>query len=387
MTRRTSPARSVARAPRKQPAVVSARAARPLLSLVCAWVALSPAAARAACDFGSVDLSWVRLEGAVEHCPTASQVRADIARRLGRDLVTTGGGPSIETVAQGQPGAWSVQIRTTCEGAPPSVRVLTDRTATCAGIADAAVLAIALTIDPEAALSPPAEAPPAPAPVEDTPRPATPPAPPARSPEPPEAPPFPRSTPPAPPPRPGGQPPAGAAVARGLAVHGIFPDVAPGIAVSGEWSVLPHGGSFLPPITLSIGLMWLPEQRGPTQRLGFGLTAGWAGVCVEAIHGPAVVLGVCGRGFLGSIHAVVYGSAGDEAPAFNPLNPGGFPWFGGAVGGRFAVRVVGPLRLETGIDLIVPNRYKWTQEGNTAKPLFSQPPVAGSIFGGVGVTF
>ncbi|WP_437680320.1 hypothetical protein [Sorangium sp. So ce131] len=398
MTRRTPPARSVAREPWALPPMVSARAARLLIALVCACMALSPAAARAACDFGTVDLSWVRLEGAVEHCPTASQIRADIARRLGRDLVTAGSGPSIETVVQGQPGAWSVQIRTTCEGAPPSVRLLTDRTMTCAGIADAAALAIALTIDPEAALSPPAA--PEPAPAEQPPRPAPPSAPAEQPPRPaprarPRETPFPRR-PAAEPPRgtkPEHLPPAGAAIVRGLAVYGVLPDVAPGVAVSGEWTFLPRGWSFLsrgwwflPPVTLSAGMMWLPEQRGPTQSLGSGMTAAWLGGCVEAIHGPSVVLGVCGRGFLGALHTVVYGSD-DNATAFKPRDPGARRWRAGAVGARCAVRVVGPLRLETGIDLIIPKRYNWIQEGKPSDPLFSPPPVAGSIFGGMGVTF
>ncbi|WP_129346898.1 hypothetical protein [Sorangium cellulosum] len=356
---------------------MSARAARALGAGLCASVALAPAAARAACDGGAADVSWVRLEGAEAQCPAAAQVRAEVSRRLRRELGATGEGPSIEAVVQGRPGAWSAQIRTEgCDGAPPAVRKLTDSAMTCEPIATAATLLIALAIDPEADLS---EPPPAPAADPEPPPPPRPaPAPAAISP--PAEPPFPwpAEPPPRPPPAEPPPPPSLSVAWRGLAALGLLPAPAPGAALSAEWS-------FLPRWTLSTGALWLPELRADDPTFAFGITAGWLGACVEAIRSRAVALGVCGRLVAGSIHAVIFEDL--DEPRVVPTTPGARPWLSAAAGPRLAVRVVGPLRIEAGVDLLVPaTRYSFRVQGDLPAA-FEQPAVAGTVFGGLGVTF
>ncbi|WP_437940601.1 hypothetical protein [Sorangium sp. So ce341] len=364
-------------------------AVRTLMSVLGACVALAPAGARAEeCDRGAADVSWVRLAGAEAQCPTAAQFRAEISRRLGRDLVTTGKVASIEAVVQGQPGAWSATIRTQlCDGAPPTVREFSDHGQSCDGIVAAAAVHIMLTTDPEAALSPPAEAspPPAAAPAPPAPPPPPPPAavrppsPPAatRSPEPPF--PWPAETRAAPPPA-EDPPPVGLSVAwRGFASVGLVPSPGAGVALSGEWAVLPRW-------TLETGALWLPEQHATQRTFAFGLTAGWLGGCLEAVRSRSLALGLCGRVVAGAIYAVIYG---DEqiTPTILPTDVGSRAWLSLGAGTRLGVRIVGPLRLETGIDLFVPmTRYSFQlQDGQPAG--FEQPAVGGAAFVGVGVTF
>ncbi|WP_437746754.1 hypothetical protein WMF39_18120 [Sorangium sp. So ce1504] len=355
---------------------------RGAVSLLCACAALAPAAARAECARGAADVSWVRLEGAEERCPSAPRLRDEIARRLGRELATTGGGLSIEAVVKGNPGAWSAQIRTVgCDGTPPTVRKLESSAATCEAITSAATLVIALAIDPTAALAAPASPPLAGA---------------SPPPEPPEAPPpgAPRPEPPrgapaepatqvessraAPPPLPDAErePRPGASVTlRGLATTGLLPVIGPGVAWAAEWSVAPRW-------TTASGLLWLPEQRTAEPALAFGLTAGWLGVCAEALRTGQLSLGACVHLLAGAVHAVIH-----EHPSVLPVDPGARLWVSPGVGTRLAVRVVGPLRLETGIDLNFPlTRYRFQLQGNE-QPVFEQPVIAGALFGGAGIAF
>ncbi|XXX80364.1 hypothetical protein WMF30_16495 [Sorangium sp. So ce134] len=364
---------------------MSAPAIRTLVSVLVACVALAPAGARAECDRGAADVSWVRLAGAEAQCPTAAQFRAEISRRLGRDLVTTGKVASIEAVVQGQPGAWSATIRTQlCDGAPPTVREFSDNGQSCDGIVAAAAVHIMLTTDPEAALAPPpdppsppaAETPPPPPPPPAAVRPPSPPAA-VRSPEPPF--PWPAEARAAPPPA-EGPPPAGISVAwRGFASIGIVPSPGAGIALSGEWAALPRW-------TVETGALWLPEQHATRRTFAFGLTAGWLGGCLEMVQSRSLVFGLCGRVVAGAIYAVIYG---DEqiTPTILPTDVGSRAWVSLGAGTRLGVRIVGPLRLETGIDLFVPmTRYSFQlQDGQPTG--FEQPAIGGSAFGGVGVTF
>ncbi|WP_437577157.1 hypothetical protein [Sorangium sp. So ce887] len=356
---------------------------RRAVSLLCACAALAPAAAQAECARGAADVSWVRLEGAEEQCPSAPQLRAEIARRLGRELATMGGGLSIEAAVKGSPGAWSAQIRTVgCDGTPPTVRKLESSAATCEAITSAATLVIALAIDPMAALAAPAapplaEASPPPEPPEAPPPEAPRPEPPRRAPAEPATPVEPPRAAPPPPPDAERAPRPGISVTlRGLAATtGILPVVGRGVAWSAEWSVAPRW-------TLASGVLWLPEQRAAEPALAFGLTAGWLGVCAEALRTGRLSLGACVHLLGGAVHAVIH-----EHPSVLPVDPGARLWVSPSVGTRLAVRVVGPLRLETGIDLYFPlTRYRFQLQGNQ-QPVFEQPVVAGALFGGAGVAF
>lgn len=362
---------------------MSAPAVRALVSALGACAALTPASARAECDRAAADVSWVRLAGAEGRCPSASRFRAEISRRLGRELVTTGKAASIEAVVQGPPGAWSATIRTElCDGSPPTVRELSDPTQSCDGIVAAAAVHILLTIDPEAGLSPPtAEAPRSPQAAE-APRPPAPLArPPAaeRAPEPPF--PWPAESETTPPPAEGPPPPGLSVAWRGLASMGIVPSPGFGVALSGEWSILPRW-------TLETGVLWLPEQRAAQRTFAFGLTAGWLGACLELemVRSRSVALGLCGRAVAGAIYAVIYGGDG-VLPTILPTDVGSRAWLSLGAGTRLGVRVLGPLRLETGIDLFVPvTRYDFQLEGGRPTGL-EQAALAAAAFGGVGLTF
>lgn len=331
-------------------------------------LALSPLAARAECVPGAADVSWVRLEGA-ESCPTAAQIRAEVARRLETELGGAGEGRSIEVVVQGRPGGWTAQVRTRGCGAPDAVREIASKALTCESIANAATLLIALAIDPAATLRPPraADAPPPPA-IATSPPPPMDRAPPPSLPSPPRDQPTPIA------------PPASthvetAVTLRGLATAGLLPVIGFGFAWSAEWSVTPL-------LTLTTGLAWLPERRMADPTYGFGLTTGWIGACAEILRVSWATLGPCGRLLAGAIDAVLYTN-----PAVTPTEPGGRAWGGLGAGLRLAVRVVGPLRAEAGIDLVAPlTRHAFSLKDPT-RPIFQQPPVTGALFLGAGVAF
>lgn len=363
---------------------MSAPGVRALVSALSACAALTLIGvprARAECDRAAADVSWVRLAGAEGRCPSASRFRAEISRRLGRELVTTGKAASIEAVVQGQPGAWSATIRTElCDGAPPTVRELSDDRQSCDGIVAGAAVHILLATDPEAGLAPPtAEAPrppqapeaPRPPPLPSRPRAAE------RAPEPPF--PWPAEAKTTPPTAEGPPPPRLSVAWRGFASVGIVPSPGFGVALSGEWSILPRW-------TLETGALWLPEQHATQRTFAFGLTAGWLGACLEMVRSRSVAFGLCGRAVAGAIYAVIYG---DDAvpPTILPTDVGSRAWLSLGAGTRLGFRVIGPLRLETGIDLFVPvTRYDFQLEGGRPTGL-EQAAVAAAAFGGVGLTF
>lgn len=330
-------------------------------------LALHPASARAECSPGAADVSWVRLEGA-EICPTAARIRADVARRLEIEIGGRGEGRSIDAVVQGGPGRWTAQIRTRGCESPEAVREITSKALTCDSIASAATLMIALAIDPSAALRPP--------------RIAEEPLPPAR--RAPDLLPLPLPAPlPLSPPR--ERLPATPALPtahvettvtlRGLATAGLLPVVGAGVAWSAEWSVTPL-------LTLTSGLAWIPERRMADPTYGFSMTAGWIGACAELLRRRSVALGPCGLLLAGAIDAVLYTN-----PAVTPTAPGSRAWGGLGAGLRLAVRAVGPLRVEAGVDLVAPlTRHAFALE-NPTRPIFQQPPVTGSLFLGAGVAF
>ncbi|MFT3770423.1 MAG: hypothetical protein QM820_33770 [Minicystis sp.] len=343
-------------------------------ALLGAALALCPAAARAECLPGAADVSWVRLEGA-ESCPAAARIRADVARRVGTAVGGPGEGRSIDAVVQGGPGRWTAQIRTRGCGAEEAVREITSKAPTCEPIASAATLVIALAIDPSAALGPPRAA--------EAPAPAAPRLPPFPPPAPPQLPPpWPPQAPvAAPPPAPVAAPPPPTArveatvTLRGLATVGLLPVIGLGLALSAEWSVTPL-------VTVTTDLAWLPERRMANPTYGFGMTVGSMGACLEVLRFTTVSLGPCGRVLGGAIDAVLYTN-----PAITPVAPGQRAWAGLGVGARLAVRVVGPLRAEAGLDAIAPlTRYAFALE-KPATPVFQQPPVTGALFLGAGVTF
>ncbi|WP_437784388.1 hypothetical protein [Sorangium sp. So ce1097] len=130
-----------------RPAARRARRARQGLSVALA-AALAAAATEARAEEGAwgVDLDWA----APDACADGGRVLAEIEQRLGRPAAAQGGprlGARAE-VSQNARGSWDLRLTTTL-GEATSSRDLHGET--CAELASAAALIIALALDPEAA--------------------------------------------------------------------------------------------------------------------------------------------------------------------------------------------------------------------------------------------
>ena len=102
---------------------------------------------------GTYALSFVRGAGA-EGCPNRHDLEREVSERLGRAPFEPAAPRSIEILTERTPeGYRSVVSVIDRDGKLIGRRVLLDETATCAPIFSATALAVALLIDPEAALS------------------------------------------------------------------------------------------------------------------------------------------------------------------------------------------------------------------------------------------
>ncbi len=328
---------------------------------------------------GPFRLAWVRGER-TESCADRAAIADGVERRLGRSVFSDSAPRSIETVVQHEGDVWEAHIYVRGDdGTLDGSRILSSRGSTCAGIEAAATLAIALAIDPEAALGPPpspasAVLRPAPVPV-PSPSAATPPAP-CPTPEAPQ--PAPAVVPPpcpverpCPPNGPSPGPSSrGAATLRAIAALGLLPATSPGVALSVDLPAYRF-------VHAAAGVLYLPEQRTANRDDAFGLTVAWLGVCARPVDSSRTSLSFCASGQAGGIHSVVF--------ALEPAQPGDQVWVGASVGGVFRARVVGPLEAEVGADLVVPvTRYAFTVQG--AGTAFRGAPVAGVGFLGAGMS-
>jgi hypothetical protein len=94
-------------------------------------------------------LSWVRAPEAAD-CVDATQIEADVERRLGGSPFGVGSGPSasIETLVTRSGGAWkAAMVMRRADGSELGTREVTSQSATCDSLAKASGLAIALMIE------------------------------------------------------------------------------------------------------------------------------------------------------------------------------------------------------------------------------------------------
>lgn len=330
--------------------------------------------ARGTCAVESADVSWVRSPGA-ESCPTASAIRREVTRRIGKPIGSPGEGRVIEATVERGEGRWSARIITSGCGEEPAVRKLESDASSCEPIASAAVLVIALAIDPRVALAPPAPE----ASEGDTAASASPPPSPpmaAPSPKPKPAPPEP-GLPKGPPPLPRAPEPGVETriTVRGLVALGLLPSEAPGVAWSSEWR-------FPPWIVASTGLLFLPERSADDPTFAFGMTAGWIGGCADLLRFSQISIGPCARVLAGTIHAVLR-----THPTIVGTEPGQRFWAGGSAGARLTARIAGPLQAELGADLIAPITRHAFKLRDDPEPIFLQPPVASALYAGAGLAF
>lgn len=309
-----------------------------------------------------VRLSLVRAEGA-EACFEAAELGARVTARLGRDPFATDAARSIEAVMTRDAKGFAAHIFVRTRGASTGGgRDLSSEAADCHALEDAVTLAVALAIDPEAALHPPPPpAPPIQPPPVQAPLPACPVVPervcpPPRAPE-------------TPAPR---EPDRAQVTTRLVLAFGPLPSPAPGIEVSAVAHLALEGR-----LSATASALWLPEQRTSDRRVGFGLGALSLGACVDPARVDSAWLTLCGGLLAGSVHAVPY--------AFDPTNPGERPFVGARVGARGALRILGPLFVEAGLDAAAPfSHYEFTVRNIGV--VFEQTPVFALASLGLGLS-
>ena len=118
--------------------------------------------------------------------------------------------------------------------------------------------------------------------------------------------------------------------------------------------------------------MVAPEQRTADGRFAFGLTAGFAGVCFDALRAgtpgrsAAISLATCVSVGIGEVHSVVF--------RLLPTEPGTRLWGSGAF--DLLVRLApwsGPLDIELGLGVMTPFvRHRFYVIGETST-VFQQP--------------
>lgn len=320
----------------------------------------------------SVRLVWVLGED-TDGCSDGASIARRVSTRLGKNVFSDAATTSIEGVIQRAGPRWEAHLYIRgADGKLAGARLLTSDGPTCEALDSATTLAVALAIDPIAALRPLPAAPPGPsAPVAALP--AVPPAAPAMAPS--AAPVTPPSVPPAEPspvasPAARRPPPKRVAqsTVRGVFAAGLLPHPAFGVEVSTDIEVARFVG-------ISAGALYLPEvHSGPD--FAFGLTAGWLGGCA---HTHAFVdLSACGKALLGGIHSVVYG--------VEPDKPGDRLWAGAALSAEASLLLLGPMALEVGGEAVAPLiRDHFVVQGRSGD-VFQQQVVGGAAFVGLGVT-
>jgi hypothetical protein len=332
-------------------------------AFVLAFAAL-PARSAFADEATPFRLSWVRGEGAGS-CPDARSIAARAAERLSRNPFSETAKQSIEgsVAREGDELAAVLRLRDDA-GVEHGRREIRSRQIDCVELGEAVVLAVVLTIDPNAAH---ADAPALPAPT------APPPAPPAAT-EPPALGVCPVArcpTPPACPPARCPVPPPLANVAlaaRFVAGVGILPSLSPGGAAVGEVGGARVRGSF--------GVVYFPEVTTSDERYAFGLTTGFLGAIFAWPLASGIELAGTAELEAGAVHAVVFESV--------PVDPGEQWWVAGALGPRLGFLGLSPLRVELGVSLVVPfSRPSFKVRGIT-EPVFKSAPIGGFAYAGLG---
>jgi hypothetical protein len=302
-------------------------------------------------------LSWVR-EDSAESCPDARVVAQRVREHLGRDPFSESAGIAAEIVVAGQSGGFVARIRIRGEGSGlRGERILTSDE-NCDTLASAVALALAMYMDPNAALRPHAPEPQALVP-------SAPPAaqqsavalPAANLPEP--------ST--------DDSRGHGGAVAGGVLVsNGLLPGLSPGARISAELRPLPR-------LRVLVTGGFLPEQHTADRRFAFGLAAGGAGACVDLVATPFVELAPCASILAGEIHSVVL--------VLSPTTPGGRLWMGAAALAQARFHVLPPLFVEIGAGAWIPFLRHTFEVTSWPQPIFQEAALAPVVDFGVGSEF
>ena len=312
----------------------------------CGWLAMvfafvCPGLARGAEADAYVRLHWVRGASAGS-CPEQVEVEQLVRARLGRDPFVSNASRTIDASIDFAGGAWHVELHVRdATGPVQGQRVFDVHADSCAQVADAVGLAVALAIDPNASI---ASLPPAPAPNESTRDthvydhgpgsdrgsgnlaavPAAPPPMPVQ---------YPYSAPPIQsPPTPAVEPYSAQLTLRGLVASGLLPATAPGFGVAGAMGKRVVQGT--------LGMSFFPEVLYDP-RFSFGLTTLDAGFCGNAVNSRSVIAGACGELHIGAMHSVV--------GQLRPVHPGDQRYASASLGPKFGWRAWAPFYIEGGL--------------------------------------
>ncbi len=318
------------------------------------------------------ELVWARGRGAGT-CETSEVIQRRVANRLGRNPFSHGSPRRIEAVIENVEDRWIARLHVRDEeGRSLGTRELSSNEPECSSIQAAAVLAVALAIDPNAPMGPEPEVrgePEAPWPAPSEPRTVAPSLPP--SPSRPRAAPEPFAVEPALPADVEPKRAWNALTMRGGLALGLTP--APSGLVGMRW----FAGSG--PFALSVDALWVDESDTENGFFSFGLTAFGTGACYLTGSGDWVSAGVCASAWLGSTHAVVR--------EIRATDPGARTFVATSFGAVTRALVVEPVHLEIGADMFAPLvRKRYTVTG-WDEPAWEPPAVAWTLHAGLGVSF
>jgi hypothetical protein len=355
------------------------------------WPCLASLTARAE-DGDHFRLSWVRGEGAGA-CPNEAALAADVAARLGRDPFGEDPQRTLHAHVWSDGQAWHVRIQVRdAFGDEIGRRELENKSEDCAGVFSATALALALTIDPEAAIvvaeSPAtavAAAPMSASMSTEAARDAS-----APTPPPAEKAPRPDASALEVPPEPSDREHADAddrslgalsprtsgavsASARGALALELLPAPSPGVEVFIDWHDASRFGA-----AIGMGYFRAVEADAAAGSYRFGLTELALDALYDVVrHDPwsiVVRLGVRG----GALRAVVLDPV--------PTDPGDHAFVAAAAGLQVLLGVAGPLVAEVGATGIAPLlRRRFLAEG-ISEPAFAQPAVGAIVYGGLGAS-
>jgi hypothetical protein len=301
----------------------------------------------------NVELSWVRGDGA-DTCDSGQKLEAKVARRLGRNPFSSHGALVLEGTVARTGSGWTARIYARQDG-QVTVRELTSRADDCGPIGEATILAIALVIDPEAAL-PPLESAPERA-ADSIPQPTV----------------FDQTT-----AREVRPPDTAASVStqtRGRMEAGpvvglnILPSSTLGARVMGTAEVNRW-------LSLGVAGLFLSEARNPD--FGFGLTAGGVVGCVRSTPRRFGASG-CANLSGGAIYAVPYTLA--------PAQPGARFWLSSSLSVSGQLYMTRAMYLALGVDgLLTPVRPRFLIEG-TGQTIYNVPLLGALAHADLGVAF
>lgn len=294
-------------------------------------------------------LAWVRGIDA-EKCVGRIGLEEDVKGRLGYDPFALPAELSIEgTIVRDAKGGYRTEILVRdAKGVLLGSRRLASKEPDCKSLGEAVAVAITVAIDPDSdAVRAPA--------VEEIPPetvPATPP-------------------PPVAPPLPAPREDRAHALLTGGASVGLVPDVSPSIALRVRALI---GSRF----ELGVGASFVPESK--TAGVGFAIATGSLDACAIPLL-SARVLRWCAAFHAGAFDVFVHDAQ------LAPVEVGMFPWLAASTGPALSLPVTAALRIEVGVNAVVPILRRQAFVRGTPDPIWEQSPVAGQAEVGLGATF